>query len=212
MLPPSEIRKDYQLGELLESDAAADPFEQFARWFTDAERAKMIEVNAMTLATVDAAGNPSARMVLLKGFDSRGFTFFTNYQSRKGRELAVNPHASLVFFWAPLERQIRIGGSVQKVTREESENYFHSRPVKSQVAAWVSQQSSVVASRDQLTQRQTELTQQYAGKEVPVPDYWGGYRLAPVEIEFWQGRRSRLHDRLLYTRVGENWKRERLSP
>jgi pyridoxamine 5'-phosphate oxidase len=208
----SDIRKDYQLGELHESDVSPDPVQQFAAWFADAERAKVAEPTAMTLATADVTGRPSARIVLLKGFDSAGFVFYSNYQSRKGRELKQNPQASLVFFWTELERQVRINGYVQQVTREESEKYFHSRPIGSQIGAIASQQSSVLSSRSELEKAELELRAKFTNQPIPMPDYWGGYRVIPTEIEFWQGRSSRLHDRLRYTLVGKTWKIERLSP
>jgi pyridoxamine 5'-phosphate oxidase len=211
-LDPSAIRHDYRLGLLTEADAAADPIAQFSRWFDDAIEAAVPEPTAMTLATVDAAGQPTARIVLLKGFDERGFVFFTNYLSRKGQELSANPKAGLLFFWPALERQVRIDGEVSRTTRQESEVYFHARPVSSQIGALASQQSRVIPSRAILDQLAADLSRQFAGKPVPLPDYWGGFRLAPSAIEFWQGRESRLHDRLLYTRAGSGWKIDRLSP
>lgn len=190
-----------------------DPIEQFALWFADAEAAKVPEANAMTLATADASRVPSARIVLLKAADRRGFCFFTNYDSRKGRELAANPRAALCFFWQPLERQVRIEGTVEKVDCAESEAYFAARPRQAQIGAWVSQQSRPITSRVELERLEAELQQRFAGGPVPLPDYWGGYRVVPHAIEFWQGRPSRLHDRLLYTRSESgNWTIRRLSP
>jgi pyridoxamine 5'-phosphate oxidase len=209
---PAGLRREYLVGELNESEVAKDAFEQFRRWFTDANSAGVLEVNAMTLATVNADGQPTARIVLLKGFDHRGFEFHSNYTSRKGRELDENPRASLLFFWPQLERQVRIDGTVEKLTRAESEAYFHVRPVESQLGAWVSHQSEKIESRDHLKQRQDELRKRFAGGEIPVPPFWGGYRLIPAEIEFWQGRPSRLHDRLLYVRTNNAWTIQRLAP
>jgi pyridoxamine 5'-phosphate oxidase len=206
-------RTDYTRAGLLEASAATDPFAQFEHWFADARAAAIQEPNAMTLATVDENGQPSARIVLMKGADKQGFDFYTNYTSRKGREMAANPRAALVFFWPSLERQIRITGSVVKLSRSQSEAYFHSRPRGSQLGAWVSQQSAVIDNREELETRMSELEQQYAGTTPPLPPFWGGYRLKPQAMEFWQGRPSRLHDRLLYTRSRNGtWKRERLSP
>jgi pyridoxamine 5'-phosphate oxidase len=209
---PAGLRREYSVGELNESEVANDALEQFGRWFSDANSAGVLEPNAMALATVNVDGQPTARIVLLKGFDSRGFEFHSNYTSRKGRELDENPRAALLFFWAELERQVRIDGSVEKLTRAESEAYFHVRPVESQLGAWVSHQSAKLESREQLKQRQDELRKRFAGGEIPVPPFWGGYRLIPAEIEFWQGRPSRLHDRLLYVRTNNAWAIQRLSP
>jgi len=207
----SDLRQSYEKGVLLENEASASPFDQFRRWFDEALAAQVPEPNAMTLATVDAAGQPSARIVLVKGYDERGFTFFTNYASRKGDELAANPRAALLFFWQPLERQVRIEGTVERVSPEESDQYFHSRPVGSRIGAWASQQSRPV-TRDTLEAREREFRAQY-GEQPPRPPHWGGYRLAPTAFEFWQGRPSRLHDRLRYLPDGRSgWQIDRLSP
>ncbi len=208
----AELRKEYSLAGLVEKDLAKDPYRQFEKWFHEAEAAKLIEPNAMILATAGKDGRPSARTVLLKGFDGRGFMFFTNYESRKGRELEGNPHASLVFPWFPLERQVIIEGSVTKVTREESDAYFHSRPRASQIAAWASPQSTLISSRSVLEESVKALEEKYAGREVPLPPHWGGWRVSPATVEFWQGRRSRLHDRLRYRRQKDEWIVERLAP
>jgi len=212
-LNPQDIRREYTRGELREADMAADPIDQFAHWFTDAQAAKNEDVNAMTLATADPDGQPSARIVLLKEFDQRGFVFFTNYESRKAKDLESNPRAALCIYWPRLERQVRIRGTVGRVSREETAAYFRSRPVAAQVSAWVSRQSSVIISREEMDRREAELLEKYRSEPVPVPDFWGGYRVAPAEIEFWQGRPSRLHDRFLYVKqVEEQWVMQRLSP
>jgi len=209
----ADLRKDYSLSGLLEKDLARDPFRQFDKWFQEAEAAKLNEPNAMTLATATRDGRPSARTVLLKGVDGRGFVFYTNYESRKGRELAENPRASLLLPWIALERQVIIEGALAKITREESAAYFHSRPRASQLGAWVSQQSAVITGRSVLEDAMKALDKKYAGVEVPLPPAWGGYRLAPETVEFWQGRRSRLHDRLRYRREASgSWTIERLAP
>jgi pyridoxamine 5'-phosphate oxidase len=209
----ADLRRDYRRGDLSEAAAAVDPLAQFQRWFDDALAARVLEPNAMTLATAGHTGEPSARTVLLKGFDARGFVFFTNYESRKGAELAANPRAALLFNWLALERQVEIRGRVERVSREETEAYFYSRPIGNQLGAWASEQSSVLPNRAALDQRIEELMVRYRGRTVPVPPHWGGYRVVPAQIEFWQGRPSRLHDRLRYTLQPDgSWKRERLSP
>jgi pyridoxamine 5'-phosphate oxidase len=209
---PQDLRREYTKDALLESNVLPDPIAQFDRWFNDATLAGLPEANAMTLATVDTSGAPSARIVLLKSFDQRGFVFFTNYSSRKGRDLAANPRAALCFFWESLERQVRIEGTVEKTTRQESEDYFHSRPIGSQIGAWVSQQSEAIESREALDRRAEELLAKFVNTGVPLPDSWGGFRVVPHTIEFWQGRPSRLHDRLQYVRDGDRWKIRRLCP
>ncbi|MEI2417431.1 pyridoxamine 5'-phosphate oxidase [Orrella sp. JC864] len=207
----ADLRQNYAKHQLLEHLAAATPLEQFSRWFDEALAAQVPEPNAMTLATADAQGRPSARIVLLKGFDARGFVFYTNYDSRKGRELAGQPWASLLFFWQPLERQVRIEGPVEKVEPAESDAYYQSRPLGSRIGAWASAQSRPV-TREALEAAAARYAQELG--ESPVrPPHWGGYRVAPHTIEFWQGRPSRLHDRLVYRLAQDDtWRIERLSP
>lgn len=209
----ADLRKDYQLQGLRETDVDFNPFRQFQVWFDQALASQLPEPNAMTVATATQSGKPSARIVLLKGFDERGFVFYTNYQSHKGQELADNPQAALVFWWAELERQVRIEGRVEKVSEQESDEYFHSRPFNSRLGAWASDQSQVIESREVLERRAQELKTKYENQDVPRPPHWGGFRVIPTSIEFWQGRSSRLHDRLLYHLLDNgSWLIERLSP
>jgi pyridoxamine 5'-phosphate oxidase len=208
----ADLRRDYSLAGLLEKDLAKDPFRQFEKWFQEAEAAKIPDPNAMICSLASKSGRPSARTVLLKGLDGRGFVFYTNYESRKGRELAENGFATLLFPWFALERQVIVEGAVVKVSREESDAYFHSRPRPSQLAAWASPQSAIISNRSLLEDSMKQLETKYAGKEVPLPPQWGGYRVTPETVEFWQGRRSRLHDRLRYRREKTEWVVERLAP
>ena len=210
--PIADLRRDYARARLDETSIDPDPLLEFARWFEEAVEAEARDVNAMTLATASPEGVPSARIVLLKGFDQRGFVFFTDYRSNKGAELARNPRAALVFYWPELERQVRITGTTSPTDREESEAYFRSRPRGSRISAWVSHQSQVIGSRRELEAGIPELESRYPGDDIPLPPYWGGFRLRPDSLEFWQGRTNRLHDRIRYLREGERWRIERLSP
>ena len=205
------MRLDYARSGLNEADVSADPFEQFQNWFVEAATAGLREPNAMTLATVDAAGAPDARILLLKSLDERGFVFYTNYESSKARQLDAVPRAALVFFWNELERQVRVRGRAERTGADESDSYFLSRPHQSQIAAWVSAQSRIIPDRAWIERRFTDALERFQ-ETVPRPPHWGGYRLIPVEIEFWQGRSNRLHDRLRYRREDGKWVIERLSP
>ena len=205
------LRKSYEMAELLEANASADPFAQFDSWFKEAIANQIPEPNAMTLATVAGNLKPSTRIVLIKGFDERGIVWYTNYDSRKGHELAGNPFASLQFHWVEMERTVRIEGRVEKVSAAESDDYYHSRPLGSRIGAWASAQSEVIASRE-ILEIETKRIETLYGDKPPRPPHWGGYRLVPDEWQFWQGRRSRLHDRLHYTLDGAHWVRERLAP
>jgi pyridoxamine 5'-phosphate oxidase len=205
------LRREYSRQELSESSVAADPFVQFANWFEEYLNSGPLEPNAMTLSTAGRDTVPTSRVVLLKGFDPAGFVFFTNYESKKAQQLAENPHAALHFFWPELERQVAISGIAGKVSREESESYFLSRPLESRMGAWASKQSSVVAGREELEKSFADVRARF-GDTVPCPPFWGGFRVVPDRFEFWQGRPSRLHDRILYTRSGDAWEISRLSP
>ncbi len=208
----ADLRQEYSAGGLSEEDAGYDPFALFRRWLDQAVAAGLPDPNAFTLATSTPDGWPSARAVLLKGLDERGFTFFTNYDSRKGRELDVNPRAALVFLWQALERQVRVEGTVEVVTAPESDEYYAVRPLGSRLGAWASPQSAVIAGRTVLEQQHAELMGKFPDGVVPRPPHWGGYRLVPSAWEFWQGRKSRLHDRLRYRWDAGSWIRERLAP
>lgn len=207
------LRQDYTAATLSEKETKASPVSQFEQWFNEALAAKLHEPNAMTLATATPNGKPSARIVLLKGFNEHGFIFYTNYLSRKGKEITKNPQGALTFFWGELERQVRIEGTIEKLSKEDSERYFHSRPKGSQIGAVVSPQSQEIDGRETLERKWSELEAEYEGKEVPKPSFWGGYILNPQLVEFWQGRSSRLHDRILYKKVDKkSWKKVRLAP
>jgi pyridoxamine 5'-phosphate oxidase len=208
----AEMRRDYSLAGLAQKDLARDPFRQFEKWFQEVEAAKVAEPNAMVLATATRDGRPSTRTVLLKALDGRGFVFFSNYDSRKGRDIAENARVSLLFPWIAYERQVIVEGAVTRLSREENDAYFHSRPHPSQLATWASPQSTIIGSRAALDEAMKTLEKKYAGVEVPLPPHWGGYRVTPESVEFWQGRRNRLHDRLRYRRDKDGWIVERLAP
>jgi pyridoxamine 5'-phosphate oxidase len=210
----SDIRREYMRETFSEDDAELNPFHQFAKWWKEALDSSIDEVNAMTLATADKDGIPTARIVLLKDYNEQGFVFFTNYLSRKGREISENPHATLLFFWKELERQVRIEGTIIKVDEKESDDYFHSRPLGSKIGAWSSPQSNVISDRSVIEKNVQQYEHQFAGQSlIPRPPHWGGYRVIPSYIEFWQGRESRLHDRIAYqSEGGDTWKIQRLAP
>ncbi len=208
----ADIRKDYMRESLSEGDVELNPIQQFSRWWKEAVGSDILEVNAMTLATSNKTGLPSARTVLLKDFDQKGFVFFSNYESRKAKDIADNPQATLLFFWKELERQVRIEGTIEKVDASESDQYFHSRPEGSRIGAWASPQSQIVANRDEIEENVRLYQQKFESTPIPRPPHWGGYRVIPQQIEFWQGRPSRLHDRILYTKERTEWIIRRLAP
>jgi pyridoxamine 5'-phosphate oxidase len=208
----ADIRKEYMRESLSEGDVELDPFLQFTRWWKEALASDISEVNAMTLATCNASGIPSARTVLLKDYDKKGFVFYTNYQSRKAKDIEENPFATLLFFWKELERQVRIEGRIEKVDEKESDEYFHSRPEGSRIGAWSSPQSTVIKTRDEIEENVKIYTEKFSSTSIPRPPHWGGYRVTPVHIEFWQGRPSRLHDRILFTLENGEWMTRRLAP
>jgi pyridoxamine 5'-phosphate oxidase len=206
------LRLDYSLASLLEEDTFDSPYLQFQKWFNEAMASEIDDVNAMALATVDAAGKPHNRFVLLKGLEDERFIFFTNYDSHKGRDLTENPHAAATFYWVPLQRQLRIEGRVERISFEASEAYFHQRPRASQIGAWASQQSAVSTHRGELEERYAALEKQYENQTIPCPPHWGGFAILATYIEFWQGRSSRMHDRIAYTLRNGLWVKERLNP
>jgi pyridoxamine 5'-phosphate oxidase len=206
------LRREYKLNNLSEETVHKIPIKQFEKWFQDALNARLTDPNAMILSTADEKAKPSARVVLLKGSSNKGFTFFTNYNSLKGKNLSENSSASLLFFWAELERQVRIEGKIKKISKVESQKYFDTRPLESRLAAWASEQSTVIPDRDYLEKRFQKFKEQFKGKKIPMPKDWGGFILVPDYFEFWQGRENRLHDRICYKRVNKNWKIIRLAP
>jgi pyridoxamine 5'-phosphate oxidase len=208
----ADIREEYTKSGLTEDQLLDDPFEMFDRWFDEAMSSEVELINAMTLATASKQGVPSSRIVLLKGVDERGFIFYTNYQSRKAHELLENPNCSLTIFWGELERQVRVVGKAQQISKDESREYFHSRPRESQIGAWASQQSKPLNGREELEARYKNFQEKFNGQEIPLPDHWGGFVVEPSEVEFWQGRPSRLHDRFVYERQGDSWICKRLNP
>lgn len=208
----AQLRREYSQQALSKSEVCKDPIDQFTEWFEQAFSADLLDVNAMTLSTATKQGKPSSRIVLLKGVNESGFEFYTNYGSRKGRELNENPHASLCFYWAPLERQVRIEGKVERVSQPTSKNYFQQRPRESKLGAWASKQSNRVSSREELERRFQEIKHKFEGQDIPLPDFWGGFLLRPQRIEFWQGRKSRMHDRICYEKAGTEWDIFRLAP
>jgi pyridoxamine 5'-phosphate oxidase len=208
----NNLRREYNLNKLSEETVDKNPFKQFGNWFKDVLRKRLIEPNAMILATVDAKVNPSVRVVLLKDFNNDGFTFFTNYSSRKGESLAENSNASLLFFWAELERQVRVEGKIKKISRRKSQQYFNTRPLPSRLAAWASEQSKIIPDRGYLEARLRIFSHHFKGKKIPVPPDWGGYILVPNYFEFWQGRENRLHDRICFRKSKKGWKIFRLAP
>ena len=208
----SNYREEYRRGELHENEIKANPFQQFEIWMQDTIDNRTIEPNAMAVATSTPDGKPSIRVVLLKELTDQGFVFFTNYHSRKGQEISSNQHVAAVFYWHIMERQVRIEGTIKKISEEESDTYFNSRPEASKIGAWVSPQSQVVNGREELDKLQQQSEQRFAGKSIPRPPHWGGYIIIPSKIEFWQGRPSRLHDRILYSITNEGWKIDRLAP
>lgn len=207
-----KLRREYYGKELTQDSMAASPIEQFGRWFKEALADDLTDANAIALATATKEGKPSVRIVLLKGFDETGFRFYTNYRGRKGRELSENPQAALCFYWAELNRQVRVEGTVERTSRENSADYFSQRPRKSQLAAHASLQDTTLSSRKDLEERFKRAEQQFEGEDVPVPEYWGGFNLSPASVEFWQGRPGRLHDRFIYIKEGDSWKIQRLAP